>query len=235
VEIFEAVVPIDAILGRFDAARTMAARQAAATVPLSPHHRLHGVAVRTELEELSGNWEAVRDLTPLIEATVEENLLTPCVRNERSLLVAAVASRVFGDTAESARLEHKAESLGMEGYDFILSGPRLRLALLKDDLGAVDRLVSSLANVRGRKHAYWLGMSGQAARLEGLVRLGDRAAAEEAALRLLEGKGTYFEPFALRVLGQVRGDWSLIERALGRFEEMRFPWYAEETRKLLTA
>ena len=46
---------------------------------------------------------------------------------------------------------------------------------------------------------------------------------------------TYVEPFALRALGQVRGDASLIEQALARFEEMGLEWHAEQTRDLLTA
>jgi hypothetical protein len=43
------------------------------------------------------------------------------------------------------------------------------------------------------------------------------------------------EPFALRALGRVRGDRSLIEQALARFEEMRLDWHADQTRAALTA
>jgi hypothetical protein len=43
------------------------------------------------------------------------------------------------------------------------------------------------------------------------------------------------EPFALRALGRVRGDDSLIEQALTRFEQMGLDWHAEETRAALTA
>jgi hypothetical protein len=234
VEIQEAVVPVAAMLGRFNAARAMAERQNAATQPLSPHHRLHGVAVKAELEELSGGWQVLRDLTPRVEATVAENLRTPCVRNERTLLVCAAASRILGDVAESERLEEKAESLGMEGYDLVLSGPRLRLALLKDDVDSLERLVSSVSNVLGRKHPYWSALSAHASRLDALIRLGDRAQVEAEAVALLEFKRTYVEPFALRALGRVRGDRSLIEQALARLEEMRLEWHAEQTRQLLT-
>ena len=43
------------------------------------------------------------------------------------------------------------------------------------------------------------------------------------------------EPFAQRALGQARGDRSLIEQALARFEELGLGWHAEQTRGLLTA
>jgi hypothetical protein len=235
VEVYESIVPVDVMLGRFKAARAMSEFHEAATQPLSPHHRLHGIAVRAELEELSGGWETLRDLTPRIEQTVAENLRTPCVRNERTLLVCAGASRILGDVAESERLEVKAESLGMEGYDFVLAAPRLRLALLKDDLAAAERLVVSMPDATSRKHSYWSNLSAQVARLDALIRLGDRKRVEEEAEPLLELKRTYIEPFALRALGQVRGDRSLLEQALARFEELSLDWHGEQTRRLLTA
>ena len=43
------------------------------------------------------------------------------------------------------------------------------------------------------------------------------------------------EPFAQQALGQARGDRSLIEQALARFEELGLGWHAEQTRGLLTA
>ena len=218
------------MLGRFKAARAMSELHQAATQPLSSHHRLHGIAVRTELEELSGEWTTVRDLTPLIEQTVAENLNTPCVRNQRSLLVAASASRILGDIAESERLEAKAESLGMEGYDVVLSAPRLRLALLKDDLDGVERLLPSLPTILGRKQLVLVQPLGASRAAGGALRLGDSAAIEEEAMPLLEHRRTYIEPFALRALGQVRGDRSLIEEALARFEELGLGWHAEQTR-----
>jgi hypothetical protein len=58
---------------------------------------------------------------------------------------------------------------------------------------------------------------------------------EEAAEPLVALENTYLEPFGLRALGTVRGDRSLIERALARFEELRLTWHAEQTRALLAA
>src|SRR6266545_334122 len=235
VEVYEATIPVHVTLGRFQAARAMSELHQAATQPLSSHHRLHGVAIKAELEELGGEWGVVRDLTPRIERTVAENLSTPCVRNERTLLLCATASRILGDLAESERLEAEAESLGMEGYEIALSAPRLRLALLKDDLDAVERLVSSLPSLLGSQHSYWFNLVAQAERLEALVRLGDRAAVEQDAQPLLELRNTYIEPFALRALGRVRGDRALVEAALARFEGLHLDWHAEQTRTALTA
>jgi class 3 adenylate cyclase/tetratricopeptide (TPR) repeat protein len=235
VEVYEATIPVDVMLGRFNAARAMSELHNSATQALSPHHRLHGIAVRSELEELSGEWKVLQEMTPRIEQTVAANLRTPCVRNERTLLVCAAASRILGDVAESERLEDKAESLGMEGYDLVLTAPRLRLALLKDDLDAVERLVATLSSFMGRKHSYWFDLSSQVLRMEALIQLADSAAIEDEAVPLLEHRRTYLEPFALRALGQVRSDRSLIEQALARFEELGLGWHAEQTRALLTA
>ena len=89
--------------------------------------------------------------------------------------------------------------------------------------------------ILGRKSSYWFNLSGQVARLEALARLGDSTAIEEEAATLLEYRRTYVEPFAQRALGQARGDRSLIEQALARFEELGLGWHAEQTRALLTA
>jgi len=55
---------------------------------------------------------------------------------------------------------------------------------------------------------------------------------EAEASRLLQPE-TYLEPFALRALGLVRDDASLIERAAGRFEAFGLEWHAARTRALL--
>jgi class 3 adenylate cyclase len=235
-EVYEAVVPADAMLGRFSAARTMAHAFDAATERLSPHHRVHGVSVTAELEEIAGAWDVLSELAPRVERAVQENLSTPCVRNQRTLLVCAAANRILGDAGESERLEERAESLGMEGYDRLFAAPRLRLALAKNDLDALERLIDTLeASLPSNAHGYWFDLSAHATRLDALVALGDRRRVEAAAEWLLELKGTYLEPFAQRALGRVRGDRSLLEQALARFDELRLGWHAEQTRALLTA
>jgi len=50
----------------------------------SPHHRVHGVAVRIDVEAWAGYWETVRELTPSVEQVVEANKATPCPANATS-------------------------------------------------------------------------------------------------------------------------------------------------------
>ena len=58
------------------------------------------------------------------------------------------------------------------------------------------------------------------------------ARAEEEALEWLDAE-SYVLPFALRTLGVVRSDPSLVEEAAARLEEMGLTWRAAETRALL--
>jgi hypothetical protein len=83
---------------------------------------------------------------------------------------------------------------------------------------------------RSSSQAFYLGS--QTALLDGLAAIRDRQRVEEATQRLLV-PGTYLEPFALRALGVVREDETLIEQAFERFEAMGLDWYASETRKLI--
>ena len=123
----------------------------------------------------------------------------------------------------------------MEGYEVVFSGPRLRLALLKGDHEALERLLAGLDEPVGHKHRYWFAVAGIVAYLDAFVALGERERVEALAETMLEGEGTYIEPFALRALGQVRGEPKLIDQALVRFEAMRLDWHAEQTRILLSA
>ena len=232
IEAYETVIPVQAMLGHFDDAREISTLHAAVTERLTPHHRLHGVSVRAELEELCAGWTALRDLTPRIERAVAANLHTPCSRNQRTLLVCAVAHRALGEAGEADRLEEAAESHAMEGYDLQFSGPRLRLALLKGDIDALERNVDAATAVMSRD-LYWWSIAARVARLDALVQLGDRDRVEAEAAPLLAHERTYVEPFALRALGEVRGDRSLVERALERFGCLGLAWHAQQTRTLL--
>ena len=213
--------------GLFDEARRYAALHDEATSELTPHHRLHGVAFLLEVEELAGGWETIRNLTPRVKAAVAANVATPCVHNPRSLLVSALAHACLGDEQESARLESLADSLRAEEYGRAFD-TRIRLALLRDELDTVERLLHDSEKprkslIRSTKFAPL------AARLDALAALGDRERLEVEAPRFLRA-GTYLEPFALRALGTVRGDGSLIDEAVAKFEAMGLAWYADETR-----
>jgi DNA-binding SARP family transcriptional activator len=215
--------------GFFEEARRYAALHDDATNELTPHHRLHGVAFLLEVEELAAGWDTIRDLTSRVEAAVGENVATPCVHNPRSLLVSALAHACLGDEQEAARLKELADSLGTEEYGRVFD-TRIRLALLRDELDTVERLLRDSERprkslIRSTKFAP------VAARLDALAALGDRKRLDVEAEQLLR-PGTYLEPFALRALGSVREDAALTDDAVAKFEAMGLDWYADQTRAL---
>jgi hypothetical protein len=222
-EILELAVPAVTAVGRLAEGRGLARKHDEVTQGLSPHHRLHAVAQTVDVEELAGDWAAIRQLTPLVEERVGANGDTPCLRNARSLLLCAVAWAHEAEEERARELERAADELGLEGYEYALDAPRLRLALLRGDRRAAERLL----DVRPPK-TYTIGPGVIAARLDGLAAVGDRARVEVEAAPLLR-PGIYLEPFALRALGIVRGDQTLIEQAIGRFQAMRLDWHAIET------
>lgn len=222
-----AIVPAVAA-GRLDEARGYARAHDDITRSLSPHHRLHGASALLELEELAGDWEAARRLRARIEQAVTANVDTPCLRNQRSLVVLALAHAQLGDEAEAARLEAAAREYRMSGFGTAQDAPWLRLALLRGDL---DR-VSSLIGEPAIRRTNWFYLSSLAAHLDGLAALGDRARVEAETDRLGQPAG-YLEPFVARALGLVRDDVELLSRAAHRFDVLGLPWHAGQTRALL--
>jgi hypothetical protein len=216
-------------LGYFDEARRLARRHDEITSVLTAHHRIHGIAVLVEVEELVGEWESIRALGTRAEETILAGIDTPCVRSPRSLLVCALAAAQLGEHELAARLEATADDFGMEGYGHVLDTPRLRLALLRDELEQVERIVAEPLPDRGW-HRAWLLLSTHTARLDALARLGRR---EEVEAWDPPRPGTYLEPFHLRALGLVREEEQLLERSLAAFEALRLARHAAETRAVL--
>ena len=214
--------------GHFDEARRHTTANEEVTRGLSPHHRLHGVSATLELEELLGDWAAASRLQSRVETAVAENVATPCVRNQRSLLVCALARAYLGDDDGARRLERDAEAHGMTGYGTVVDTPRLQLALHRGDLATVE----SLLGEPGVRRTNWFYLSSMAAHLDGLATLGRRETVEREAARHVAPE-TYLEPFALRALGIVRDDKSLIERAADRFSALGLDWHAARTRERL--
>jgi class 3 adenylate cyclase len=213
--------------GELEEARRYALRQQEVTASLSPHHRLHGISGVLELEELLGDWPAALALQEAVQQAVAENRATPCIRNSRSLLVCALAHAHLGNEVESRRLEEQGEENAMTGYGTVLDTPRLYLALRHGDLAAVESLLGEPA-VRSSN---WFYLSSMAAHLDGLAALGKRERVEKEAASARQ-PGTYLEPFALRALGLVREDETLVERAAERFEAFGLGWHAAGTRAL---
>jgi DNA-binding SARP family transcriptional activator len=216
--------------GRFADARRIALLHDEITERLTPHHRLHGVAVLLEVEQLAGNWERIRELTPRAEQAAEQNM-TRCLHNRLALLTCALACAHLGDEDEAHRLEARSEESGVDLYGRAES--LIWLSLHREDLTAVERGLGELERprksfLRSRK------LAPVAARLDALAALDRRDTLERDAPPLLR-PGTYLEPFALRALGVVRKDENLAVQAVERFAAMGLEWYAAQTRAQLTA
>jgi tetratricopeptide (TPR) repeat protein len=227
VEIRECALPPVGALGRLQEARRLSREHVELSQHLSPHHRMHGVALVAEAEELAGDWETISGLEGTIEQAVADNRDTPCVRNARCLLLCALASVHRGDEDRARALEGAADELGMEGHALALDNVRVRLALARGDLDAVARLVEPEASFR-----FVFGVPTLVARLDALAALGDRERLEKEAPQFLRS-GTYFEPFALRALGIVREDGALLEESVAAFDRLGLAWHAEQTRALV--
>jgi hypothetical protein len=141
----------------------------------------------------------------------------------------AVAEQVLGDEARARSLEQLADEFEMEGYGHLLSTPRVRLALLRGELGTVEQLVAEPLPDRGW-HRGWMLLATESVRLDALATLGHRAEVEAWPR---QRPGTYIEPFHLRALGVVREDEALLDEALHAFEALRLDWHASQTRAAL--
>ena len=141
-DMYISAIPSTVAVGRIQEARRLAAENDELVARLTPHHRVHGVACVMEVEELAGNWERIRELEPRIEQTVAENRATPCVRNARSLLVCSAAAEILGDPNRSRDLEAGADELQASGPGMAFGGPRLRLALARQDFATLEELLA---------------------------------------------------------------------------------------------
>jgi class 3 adenylate cyclase len=226
-DIYEFVIPSFCGSGKLDEARRLVAVHNDVVERLTPHHRLHGASVFLEVEELLGAWDRILAAADRTRAAVDENLDTPCIRNARSLLVTAVAAAQRGETAVAAELEARAAEIALEGYDFVLSAPRARLALQR---GEVDVALACVAP--GQALRVGFALQNVTARLDALTAARDRRSVEAEAEQFLR-PGSYVEPFALRALGVVREDDELVRQAAERFDALGLEWHAGETRALL--
>jgi class 3 adenylate cyclase len=225
-DVYENAIPAFCGLGRFDDARRCVDHHRAVVQGLTPHHRLHGIAVQLEIDEICADWDDVLAASERMAALVEENLSTPCIRNARSLLVTALAAAETGDREWAEALEARALEVALEGYDFVLASPRARLALARGDVDAALAFVPGYDQFR----MHW-ALTNAATRLDALVAAGAGEEIEREAPSYARA-GTYTEPFALRALGIVRSDEALVEQAQRQFAALRLDWYAGQTETL---
>jgi class 3 adenylate cyclase len=199
---------------------------------LTPHHRLHGMHARLLVEMIGGRWEELRALIPQAERAVEANSAAPCPSNAYCLLYCALASLHGEDEVEATRLEAEAEAQILDPYRSLYWGQKLRLALARDDLRTVERLVDAVDfTPRGAGIDRARLDDGAAAFLDALIALGARNRIESDAPQWLDSQ-TYVQPFALRALGVARADDRLVDEATRRFRAIGLDWRADETLEL---
>jgi hypothetical protein len=234
-DIFATVVPVYLRRGRFEDALSAGEHNDNVTAPLTPHHRVHGVAVQLEVREVSGRWEEILMLESRAEQTIAANARTPCVRNARALFVCAAARAYAGDLPGARSLEERAEEVALQGFGHVLDTPRIRVALARSDLDRVAELVAS-PPIGARDHVVGrtFGLITLATRLEALAALHDRRRVEQEAPTLLTA-GAYLEPFALRALRVVREDDELLSAAVARFVSLGLHWHADQRVGLVPA
>jgi class 3 adenylate cyclase len=213
-------------VGRISEGRRAAELHDEITARLTPHHEVHGAAFLLLADTVGCDWAHARDLSARAELACAANADTPCQFNWRSLLMAALAHAQLGDDREARRLEERAADALAVGGPLAKEPALLRLALLRGDLEAAERLLAANPEIDFYDVDY------PAARLDALAAVGDRRGVEAEAARALE-VGGYVEPFALRALGVVREERPLVERAATRFEELGLAWRAAETRASL--
>jgi hypothetical protein len=214
------------MVGRLDEAREQAVLHEKAGESLTPHHRVHSLALLCEIEDAAGGWDTLAARSDDIVGAVEGNLETPCTRNARSLLIAAVALLATGRGAPA--LEARALELAQRGWSAGgLASPGIRLGLLRGDRDEIQRWLDLDVF---RMHVYGPGV--MTARLDALAALRHRANVEEVA-PVFDEPGLFLEPFALRALGIVRGDDELLERADRLLAERGLDWHRLQTERLL--
>jgi tetratricopeptide (TPR) repeat protein len=230
-------VSLDLAAGRLSEASRASERLDEMVQGLTPHHRLHGMHTRLLIEMIAGRWDDLRALAPHAERAVEANSAAPCPSNASCLLYCALANVNCGDETEAARLEAEAEVQILDPYRSFYWGPKLRLALARDDLPALEHLVDAVdfrprAGIRVAAGVDRVRLDdGAAAFLDALVALGARDRIESEALQWLNLR-TYVQPFALRALGVARADDRLLDEATTRFRAMGLDWRADETLNL---
>jgi hypothetical protein len=203
---------------------------------LTPHHRLHGMHARLLLGMVGGRWDELRGLTPQAERAVEANSAAPCPSNASCLLYCSLAALHLGDDVDAARLESEADERILAPYRSFYWGPKLRLALARDDRPALTVLLDSI-EFRSRAGLPSAGIDrvrlddGAAAFLDALVALGERERIESEAPEWMKSP-TYVQPFALRALGAARADDHLLDEAATRFMAIGLDWRADETLNL---
>lgn len=227
VDVYENAIADFASHARFPEAQQLLLHHIENAERLSPHHRVHSTAITADLDELTASWEAITSQTAHAQEVIAANAETPCIRHARTLLICALASAHLEDNERAHQLEQEATKWEMEDFGAWIAEPRLRLALLRNDLDTVAMVMAGHADASFRAD---LGPAPLAAFIDAFAALGERKRVEELAPQLCDSP--YLEPFALRALGVVRHDDSLFEKAALRFTALGLHRHASETHAL---
>src|SRR5205823_967950 len=103
-----------------------------------------------EVEQLAGDWQRIRELTPRAEQAEASNT-TRCLHNRLALLVCALARAYLGDDDEARRLELRSEASGVDHYGRTES--LIWLALHRGELTPVEQAERCLAALAVAWHA----------------------------------------------------------------------------------
>jgi class 3 adenylate cyclase/tetratricopeptide (TPR) repeat protein len=212
--------------GRIARARLFAEHFDELASSLTAHDEVHAVGLHAVVESVLGKWEALRDLAVRAEKASAANEDFPCQFNWRTLIVCALGLAQLEEENQSRRLAELGCATAVVAGPSELEPALLRLALLRGDEEEVRRLLEILPAMGGP----W-GLDGAAARLDALLALREKERLEQEAAPFL-GEESYTYPFAIRALGISRGDASLVDQAVARFEAMGLKWRAAETRAL---
>lgn len=212
--------------GRIAGARRFAEQFDEFSASLTAHDEVHAVGLRAVVEAVLGEWEALGSLAVRAEKAGAANEDFPCQFNWRTLFICALGLAQLGHEGEARRLEQIGRASAVVAGPAELEPSLLRLALLRVDEEETRRILEVLPAMGGP----W-DVDGAAARLDALLFLGEKERLEEEAEPFLHDEG-YTRPFAVRALGISRGDPSLVEQAITRFEAMGLEGRAAETRAL---
>jgi hypothetical protein len=113
----------------------------------------------------------------------------------------------------------------MHGYGIHHDPPHIQLALARGDLEQLRRLVDDFDAEGLEPWAY----RNRSALFDALAALGERDRIEADAPAWIE-QNSYATPFALRALGLVREDETLVAQAAEKFDAMGLAWHAQRTR-----
>jgi hypothetical protein len=161
-------------------------------------------------------------------ASPEQNLDTPCPFNVGILLIAARAMAYGGQEAVADRLQDRAVSIGMVGYEEFMAPRWLGLSMARGDATLARQTIESIPQERLILGNWEL----VAALLDALAALGDWQRIEAEAPRWVRPEG-YVAAMAVKALGMARRSPELLSDAVARFAAMGATWHAERAREAL--